>query len=84
MSNTKIITILQEVRVPHARTVRQTWYDRVERLIEREIDTKGTIVNEEVVGEEIWEPRCDFEAVILEADETLEEEEIITERFDNA
>jgi hypothetical protein len=83
MRNTKIITIIQEVLVPHTRIVRQTWHDRVERLIEREIDTEGTMVNEEVVGEEIWEPRCDFEEVILEADENLEGEEIMTERFHN-
>ena len=83
MSDIKIITIIQDVRVPHNQTVLQTWYDLVERMIEREIDTEGTIVSEEVVSEEIWESRCDFEEEIIEADEHLEEEEIIREKFDD-
>jgi hypothetical protein len=80
---TKTIIIIQEVCIPHNRRVLQTWNDRVERLIAREIDPEGMLVSEAVVSEEIGESRCDFEAEILAADEHLEEAEILTEKFDD-
>jgi hypothetical protein len=83
MSDTKTITIIQEVCIPHNRRVLQTWNDRVERLIAREIDPEGMLVSEAVVSEEIGASRCDFEEEIPAADEHLEEAEILTEKFDD-
>jgi hypothetical protein len=83
MTSTKTITIIQEVHVPHNETVVRTWYDIVQRTIEREIGPQGNIVSEEVVHEDTSQSYCDLEEETLETDEDLEDEEIVSEEFED-
>jgi hypothetical protein len=80
MAQTHVVTIQQEVHVPHNETVVRTWYDRLVRTITREIDADGQVVSEQV-EEQIDEMHCELEEETLETDTDLEEAEVVSEEI---
>jgi hypothetical protein len=61
MSDTKIIHIIQTVHVDHNETVERSWYDVVERTIERSIDDEGNILSDEIIDEVVIEEGLEVE-----------------------
>jgi hypothetical protein len=82
MTSTKTIAIIQEVHVPHNETIVKTWYDVVQRTIEREIDTEGNVVREEFISEADIETYCDVEEETISSDDDPGDEEIVREEFE--
>jgi hypothetical protein len=78
---TKTLTVVQEVHVSRSQTIVRTWYDIVYRTIEREIDTNGKLVSQEVVSEETEWSACDLEDEIVE--DMVVDKEIVSEEFEN-
>jgi hypothetical protein len=82
MTSTKTIAIIQEVHVPHNETIVKTWYDVVQRTIEREIDTEGNVVREEFISEADIETYCDVDEETIISDDDPGDEEIVREEFE--
>jgi hypothetical protein len=81
MSQYKVICLVQTVHVPHNKTVEFSWYDVVERTIERTIDVNGRIHDERVVDETVIESDLDMEEELIDSDEDVGDEEIVEEEF---
>jgi hypothetical protein len=53
MSEGKTIRVTQTVHVSHNLTIERSWYDVIERVIERSVDDDGSILADEVVEENV-------------------------------
>jgi hypothetical protein len=81
MAETKTVTIMQTVHVPHNRTIVESWYDVVERTIMREIAADGTFVEESVDREEVVAANEDHQEEVMAEDEGVDAEEVVSEEF---
>jgi hypothetical protein len=82
MSPTKTIRIIQTVHVSHTDTIERSWYDVVERTLQRIIDTDGRTIEEHVVEEQVIEEALDMHEKLLSSDEDTEPDEIVEEVFE--
>jgi hypothetical protein len=79
MGESKKIRLIQTVHVFHNVTVARSWYDVVERTIERSLDENGHIVADEILEEQVIEEGLDLEEEVLSTDEDTEADEIVDE-----
>jgi hypothetical protein len=79
MSAAKTIRIIQTVHVDHNETVERSWYDVVERTIERSLDEHGNVLAEDIVDEQVIEEGLDPIEEIIATDEETEADEVVEE-----
>jgi hypothetical protein len=79
MSESKTIRLIQTVHVSHNETTERSWYDVVERTIERIVDEQGNILADEVVEEQVIEEGLGVEEEVIAIDEDTEADEIVDE-----
>jgi hypothetical protein len=83
MRERKTIRLIQTVHISHNETIERSWYDVVERTIERSLDTEGNILAEEIVEEQVIEEGLDPTEEILSTDEDTDAAEIVEEVVDD-
>jgi hypothetical protein len=79
MSDAKTIRIIQTVHVDHNETVQRSWYDVVERTIERSLDEDGNVLAEDIVDEQVIEEGLDPVEEIIATDEETKADEVMEE-----
>jgi hypothetical protein len=79
MSESKTIRIIQTVHVSHNVTLERSWYDVVERIIERSVDEDGSILADEIVQEQVIEEGLEVAEEVIATDEDTEPDEITEE-----
>jgi hypothetical protein len=79
MSAAKTIRIIQTVHVDHNETVERSWYDVVERTIERSLDEDGNVLAEDIVDEQVIEEGLDPVEEVIATDEETEADEVVEE-----
>jgi hypothetical protein len=82
MSESKTIRLIQTVHISHNQTTERSWYDVVERTIERSIDEQGNIISDETVEEQVIEEDLGVEEEIIAIDQDPAAEEIVDEVVD--
>jgi hypothetical protein len=82
MSESKTIRLIQTVHISHNETIERSWYDVVERTIERSLDADGNILADEIVEEQVIEEGLAPTEEILSTDEDTGADKIVDEVVD--
>jgi hypothetical protein len=82
MSDTRTIRMIQTVQVSHKETVARSWYDVVERTIERTLDENDEILAEEVIDEQVIEEGLDPVEEVIATDEETDTAKIVNEEIE--